>query len=137
MWIETTSKRPADNQKIFYYFEPFGSYHFGVYDAESDSVVGRSGFTTMIPEVPYWMEVPQLPLKSNKQSITPGRYKYTRSPDCKYLPPDASGWCVDEVEVVEDISSVTGDTIIIADSDSWYTYFPPEILGGTWEKITE
>jgi hypothetical protein len=60
MWIKTIYQRPQEGQKIFYYFEPFESFHVGTYDAESDSVYGKSGFTTVIPEVPYWMAIPKL-----------------------------------------------------------------------------
>ena len=61
MWIETSSERPAHGQRIFYYFEPLESYHVGEYDAECDSVFGRSGFTSMVPEVPCWIGIPPLP----------------------------------------------------------------------------
>ncbi|BAG41544.1 hypothetical protein [Ralstonia phage phiRSL1] len=47
--------RPEDGQYIFYWFEPFGTWHAGRYDKASDSVYGRSGFTSVIPEVPFWM----------------------------------------------------------------------------------
>lgn len=49
------SKRPEDGQFIFYWFEPFGTWHTGRYNKKSDSVHGHSGFTTVIPEVPFWM----------------------------------------------------------------------------------
>ena len=61
MWIKTLEQRPEEGQEIFYYFEPFESYHVGKYDSESDSVYGKSGFTTVIPEVPYWMAITSLP----------------------------------------------------------------------------
>jgi len=61
MWIKTLEQRPEEGQEIFYYFEPFESYHAGKYDSESDSVCGKSGFTTVIPEVPYWMAITSLP----------------------------------------------------------------------------
>lgn len=64
MWIKTKEQRPNDEQDIFYYFEPFEGFHKGVYDAEYDSVHGASGFTSMIPEVPYWMPIPPLPEES-------------------------------------------------------------------------
>jgi len=64
MWIKTKEQRPNDEQDIFYYFEPFGSYHKGKYDKENDIVYGTSGFTSMIPEVPYWMKIPKLPKES-------------------------------------------------------------------------
>ena len=69
MWIKTLEQRPEEGQKIFYYFEPFESYHVGKYDSESDSVYGKSGFTTVIPEVPYWMAIPSLP-ESEMKKIT-------------------------------------------------------------------
>lgn len=59
-WIPI-STRPADGQKIIYFFEPFGGIHIGTYDQVSDSVGGRSGFTTVIPEVPFWMALPEPP----------------------------------------------------------------------------
>lgn len=52
------STRPYDGQVIVYLFEPFMQLHVGKYIAEDDSVInlGRhGGFTTVIPEVPYWM----------------------------------------------------------------------------------
>lgn len=64
MWIKTSDKRPKDGEKIFYYFEPFESFHVGTYEASSDSVYGKSGFTSMVPEVPYWMAIPALPEES-------------------------------------------------------------------------
>lgn len=64
-WIKTKEQRPHNGQNIIYYFEPFASYHVGVYDWESDSVCGKSGFTTVIPEVPYWMAIPELPENDN------------------------------------------------------------------------
>ena len=66
MWIKTLDRRPDHGQNIFYYFEPFGTYHVGQYDSESDSVHGKSGFTTVIPEVPYWMAIPPLPVDITK-----------------------------------------------------------------------
>jgi hypothetical protein len=65
MWINTLDRRPQDNEKIFYYFEPFGSFHVGNYDSESDSVYNKSGFTSMVPEVPYWIEIPPIPKGKN------------------------------------------------------------------------
>ena len=53
--------RPIDGQLMAYYFAPGKSLHIGVYDAETDSVGGRSGFTTVIPEVPYWVPLPPMP----------------------------------------------------------------------------
>ena len=53
-WIPI-SARPEDGQEVVYFFEPFGTIHIGEYEAESDSVFGKSGFTTVIPEVPFWM----------------------------------------------------------------------------------
>ena len=56
--IET---RPQDGQLIAYYFEPFKSLHVGRYDKTNDSVGSRSGFSTVIPEVPHWMPMPLPP----------------------------------------------------------------------------
>lgn len=52
------STRPYDGQVIVYLFEPFMQLHVGKYIAEDDSVINlgrRGGFTTVLPEVPYWM----------------------------------------------------------------------------------
>jgi hypothetical protein len=61
MWIKTEKQRPNDQQLIFYYFKPFGSYHKGRYNKEHDMVYSPGAFTSMIPEVPYWMPIPPLP----------------------------------------------------------------------------
>lgn len=61
MWIRTADRRPLDRERILYYFEPFESFHVGTYDQSIDSVFNRSGFTTVIPEVPFWMEIPGIP----------------------------------------------------------------------------
>lgn len=61
MWIKTSDRRPKDGEKIFYYFEPFKSFHVGTYESEADSVYNRSGFTSVVPEVPFWMEIPDIP----------------------------------------------------------------------------
>ena len=50
--------RPADGTHVAYLFEPFGTYHVGLYDAASDSVCGKSGFTTWQPEVTAWFPLP-------------------------------------------------------------------------------
>jgi hypothetical protein len=58
IWNKTADKRPVDNQKIVYYFEPFDQIYVGTYEAESDSVFARgSGFTTIEPEVPCWADL--------------------------------------------------------------------------------
>jgi len=54
-------QRPLDKQRIVYYFEPFKTYHIGTYHAADDMVSGKSGFTTVIPEVPFWMPCPDVP----------------------------------------------------------------------------
>lgn len=56
-WIPI-EQRPRDGQVIVYVFEPFRQLHVGKYVSEDDSVIclgKRGGFTTVIPEVPYWM----------------------------------------------------------------------------------
>ena len=53
-WVKTKEQRPEDGQKIIYFFEPFGSLNIGTYISDSDSVYGKSGFTSMCPEVPCW-----------------------------------------------------------------------------------
>lgn len=54
-WVSIET-RPKDYETIVYFFEPFGTFHIGKYYASDDSVarVG-GGFTTVIPEVPFWM----------------------------------------------------------------------------------
>ena len=52
------SQRPDDGEHVAYRFEPFGGYYCGVYDKESDSVSGKSGFTSWIPEVTEWYPIP-------------------------------------------------------------------------------
>lgn len=58
-------ERPEDGQHVAYRFEPFGTYHCGVYDSESDSVSGGSGFTSWIPEVTQWYPIPDAITKTN------------------------------------------------------------------------
>ena len=53
------SIRPADKQLLAYFFEPFCSVYVGEYDAEEDSVHGRSGFTSWVPEVLCWYPLPR------------------------------------------------------------------------------
>lgn len=53
------STRPDDGQQIWYYFEPFGKVYIGVYQKSTDSVRGFAGFTTVVPEVPFW--IPAIP----------------------------------------------------------------------------
>jgi hypothetical protein len=54
-WISIET-RPQDQQMIVYLFEPFGKFHVGKYHADEDCVVRvGGGFTTVIPEVPFWM----------------------------------------------------------------------------------
>lgn len=60
MW-RPIEKRPNDDQKIIYYFEPFKSVHIGTYRSNFDGIQGPSGFTTVIPEVPFWMPLPAPP----------------------------------------------------------------------------
>jgi hypothetical protein len=60
-WRKTANERPTDGQFVAYYFEPFSAVYFGTYEAESDSVLGRAGFTTMTPEVPLWFALPPIP----------------------------------------------------------------------------
>lgn len=50
------SDRPSHGQRVLYYFEPFERWYVGEYDAENDSVFGKSGFTTWVPEVTMWMD---------------------------------------------------------------------------------
>ena len=54
MTLRDPLDRPEDNQEVVYLFEPFNSWYLGVYDAENDSVYGKSGFTTWLPEVIAW-----------------------------------------------------------------------------------
>jgi hypothetical protein len=70
-WIRMIERRPQHLQRIFYYFEPFKSFHVGTYVDEggldasgepaSPMVEGKSGFTTVDPEVPFWMPAPDVP----------------------------------------------------------------------------
>lgn len=60
MWNKTKEQRPLDGQEIIYYFAPFKTYHLGKYSVDEDAVHGKSGFTSMVPEVPYWMELPKI-----------------------------------------------------------------------------
>lgn len=53
------SLRPSDGQHIAYRFEPFEGYHCGTYDAETDSVFGKSGFTSWTPEITQWFGLPE------------------------------------------------------------------------------
>lgn len=48
--------RPEDKQRVLYYFEPFEQWYVGIYEAETDSVYGKSGFSTWRPEVTRWMD---------------------------------------------------------------------------------
>lgn len=49
-------KRPHDQEKVIYFFEPFNTWFVGIYHQEGDSVSSRSGFTTWQPEVTMWMK---------------------------------------------------------------------------------
>jgi hypothetical protein len=65
MW-HPMSTRPNDGQLVVYYFEPFKSIHVGTYHEHSetnefDCISGKSGFTTVNPEVPWWMPLPPIP----------------------------------------------------------------------------
>ena len=65
-WIKTEEQRPVDGQKVLYLFDPYGTKVYGcmfigTYEEECDTVGGRHGFTTMNPEVPYWMPLPEPP----------------------------------------------------------------------------
>lgn len=53
------NERPRDGEHVVYRFEPFGTYHCGVYDSETDSVAGGSGFTSWAPEVTQWYPIPE------------------------------------------------------------------------------
>ena len=48
--------RPADGQRVIYYFEPFEQWYVGKYTASDDSVIGRNGFSSWLPEVTKWMD---------------------------------------------------------------------------------
>jgi len=50
--------RPFDRQHVAYRFEPFQSYYCGTYDSETDSVAGKHGFTSWLPEVTEWFGLP-------------------------------------------------------------------------------
>jgi hypothetical protein len=59
---------PEHGEVIAYYFEPFESWHIGTYhapevgDKYSACVSGKSGFTTVYHEVPYWIRLPKFDL---------------------------------------------------------------------------
>lgn len=53
--VYPSSKRPVEGQSVIYFFEPFNKWYIGTYYAETDSVEGKWGFTTWVPEVTKWM----------------------------------------------------------------------------------
>lgn len=53
--IYPASTRPTHGQRVIYYFEPFEKWYIGEYCSETDSVFGKWGFTTWLPEVTKWM----------------------------------------------------------------------------------
>jgi hypothetical protein len=56
-WVEP-NLRPFDGQHVAYRFEPFKGYYCGIYDSETDSASGSSGFTSWAPEVTEWYGLP-------------------------------------------------------------------------------
>ena len=52
--------RPNDGDLVAYLFQPFNGYYCGWYDAETDSVCGKSGFTSWVPEVTAWYPLPKV-----------------------------------------------------------------------------
>ena len=67
-WINTEEQRPKDGQYILYVFDPGrkgGHVFLGRYYADGDTVSGYAGFTTIDPEVPYWMPCPEPPNETN------------------------------------------------------------------------
>lgn len=57
-WIDAEI-RPADQQRVVYFFEPFRRFYSGVYDRETDTVAGKHGFTSWLPEVVVWRPLAQ------------------------------------------------------------------------------
>jgi len=54
--VYAAQDRPTHGQRVLYYFEPFEQWYVGAYDADNDSVFGKSGFTSWLPEVTKWMD---------------------------------------------------------------------------------
>lgn len=48
--------RPTEGQRVIYYFEPFEQWYVGTYSEIEDSVYGKNGFSTWLPEVTKWMD---------------------------------------------------------------------------------
>lgn len=59
--IRSEDQRPVDEQVVLYYFAPFNKWYEGQYLAFEDSVYDKGGFTTILPECPFWMPKPILP----------------------------------------------------------------------------
>lgn len=53
------AKRPADGAFVAYLFEPFSAVFVGYYEQETDSICGRSGFSSWNPEVLCWYPLPE------------------------------------------------------------------------------
>lgn len=65
--VHLAEQRPTDGQNVIYYFEPFNRWYVGTYTTEDDTVSGKHGFTTWLPEVTMWMDM-SLPDLTNTTS---------------------------------------------------------------------